>query len=439
MPPMFSIRRWLKAKADSQPRRRRTPFPPVHAMEVRILLSATVMDADSSPLADVDWTPTDGVADQEGLEVTKDDAAFIDGNDNDAPIKGVADDALGIPVDGELPEENGLPTEGWDPSWAYRTLTVFVSEGDEQVVEPDFVGWEDGLGCGIAPDGFVSGDLALDDFNGGGQPDIAMEVPRPESPDDFLLYPFDFVIEFGADGLGCGVAPDGFVPGDMTSNDFGGDGEPVDFVMYAFDPLPLDENPEIVDGMGTDADGNADEFDIGPVRYLGGPEYRGGNEGIYVVSDDFVLNPNDPLFIEDGGEIIDGGAESPHVIFYSFNAAAGSDAAPPDVDTAIVSGNVDTLIVSGNNAGPSNLTGREPLFANPAQAIGVALPANTPSGVVVDLIPNPAEVSGESDLDQLVLETSADSSVATSLPEGLADTAVVDVSAHVDCHVDANL
>ena len=488
MPLGDSILRWLNEKSDLKPRRRVRPFPSVQPMEVRILLSATAADVGDTGLANDDVTPTDEVADQEGLEVIDDGATISEGNDKALSIDDITADALGIPVDDGV----AVITEGWDPSWAYRSLTMSVGEGDASIAVEPFAGWEEGLD-GIAPHGSVLVDCATSDFSADGMPvDAAMVVPVPDSPDGFdPMLPFlfgedslgggvvsdglvlgemptgDFNADgvpvdvamgmsgsdspdgfdpllpfvFGEDGLGCGIAPDGFVPDDGATGDFNTDGVPVDFVVNHFGLLSPGMQSEADDATESNVDGNPDEFDIGPVRYLGGPVYRGGNESIDEVSNDFVLNLNDPLAIEVGGEVVDGEADSPNVIFYSFNAAAGagSDAAPPEVDPATVSENVDTSILSGNNAGPSDLTGTGLLLADANQTIRVALPTNDPNGNDVGLIPNPTEVSGESDVDPLTQETSADSYVATSLPEGLADTAVVDVAAHVDSRVDAHL
>jgi hypothetical protein len=303
-------------------------------MEVRILLSAMVLDVDSLPWIDVDQVPTDEVTDQSGLEFTKDGSAVSDSSDeviawdplswdsSDCFMYCMIDpmftqDPSEIPVDGEVFEDNGVPIEVWNPSWAYRTLTAFVGAADEQlVVDPDvvdsYVGWDDGFGSGVAPYGFVpelmTCDFALNDFDGNGvMDDIAIEVPPPDSPDDFVLYPYDFAVDWGADGLGCGMAPDGFVVGETVTDSFDGEGVPVDFWMYSMNVLPLDASSEFIDTIGTDADGNAVESEIGPVRYLGGPTYRGGDQVVDEVSDDFVMYPFD--FVnelgQDGSEIVD--------------------------------------------------------------------------------------------------------------------------------------
>ena len=159
------------------------------------------------------------------------------------PDDAVVGDAVvvdGDPVDGEevtvvdsVGPEDTPPVEGWDPSWLYRTLTPGEGDGSEEIIVDQGTSPEDGLGCGVSPDGFVPGDLAPNDFDGDGV------------PDDFVMNAFDPLPldQLGEDGLGCGVSPDGFVPGDLAPNDFDGDGMPDDFVMNAFDPLTLEDDP----------------------------------------------------------------------------------------------------------------------------------------------------------------------------------------------------
>ena len=80
--------------------------------------------------------------------------------------------------------------------------------------------------------------------------------------------------------MGCGVAPDGFVPGDVPSNDFDGDGLPDDFVMYPFDPLPLK------DGLGEPVD----------VIYFGGMNLEPEDGEVAVNVDEPASYPNDEVY-----------------------------------------------------------------------------------------------------------------------------------------------
>ncbi len=216
----------------------------------------------------------------------------------------VGDDVVvdGDPVDGEevtiddsVIYENLPPVEGWDPSWVYRTLTPGEGDGSEEIIVDEGTGPEDGLGCGVSPDGFVPGDLAPNDFDG--------EVV-PEPLEDDPGKPVDVII------MNCGV----FEPGDeiiymldpmelgdisggpvkVVSGDDGGL-EPVDGevaveveepasdpneneeVHYALDPLPLDDaSGEPVDVV---ADGElipihtleSSDFDSSVIFYTAAP------------------------------------------------------------------------------------------------------------------------------------------------------------------------
>ena len=128
--------------------------------------------------------------------------------------------------------EDAPPTEGWDPSWVYRTLTP--GEGSEEIIVDQGTDWEDGLGCGVAPDGFVPGDVPSNDFDGDGL------------PDDFVMYPFDplplkdglgepvDVIYFG----GINLEPE---DGEVAVNVDEPASYPNDEVYYTFDPETLDD------------------------------------------------------------------------------------------------------------------------------------------------------------------------------------------------------
>lgn len=128
------------------------------------------------------------------LLFTTDDPGAIDETDGEKLL-----------VEDELSFEDTPPIDGWDPSWLYRTLTSVASDGSEEIIIDQGTGWED--------------------------------------------------------GLGFGVASDGFVPGDLTPNNLDGDGVPDDFVKSAVDPLPLDE----VSGEPVDV---VEDGELLPIRTL---------------------------------------------------------------------------------------------------------------------------------------------------------------------------
>ncbi len=92
MPLIESILQRLKAKADAKPRRRRTPFPPLEALEMRILLSASVLDVEFFLPPSVDVTPPDEMAVQDPPDVFNDVATFGEGGDYALPIYGTTVD-----------------------------------------------------------------------------------------------------------------------------------------------------------------------------------------------------------------------------------------------------------------------------------------------------------------------------------------------------------
>ncbi len=148
---------------------------------------------------------------------TSDDQGADDGTDGEKPV-----------VDEEVLFEDAPPIEGWDPSWLYRSLTPGEGDGSEEFIVDQGTGWEDGLGCGVAPESFVPGDV----------PSLDQVI----------------VIYASEDGWDCGAAPDGFVPGDVPSNDGEFNEMPDDFVIHAFDPLPLEDDPgkpvDVIDNGG---------------------------------------------------------------------------------------------------------------------------------------------------------------------------------------------
>lgn len=165
------------------------------------------------------------------------------------------------------------PVDGWDPSWLYRSLAG-SPEGSlddevniddimlEEQIPVDQLG-EDGLGCGVSPEGFVPGESIDSDGDG--------------LPEDFVMYPFDPipVDQLGEDGLGCGISPEGFVPGESVDSD--GDGFPDDFVMYPYDPIPVDQLGE--DGL---------DCGVSPEGFVPEETVDFDGDGI---PDDFVTDP----------------------------------------------------------------------------------------------------------------------------------------------------
>jgi hypothetical protein len=90
----------------------------------------------------------------------------------------------GVVLKESIASEDTPPVDGWDPSWLYRTVgapvdrpTGLESHPDEFVMNADDplpldqLG-EDGLGCGVAPEGFVEGDVPVDSGN------VAFSVPQ---------------------------------------------------------------------------------------------------------------------------------------------------------------------------------------------------------------------------------------------------------------------
>jgi hypothetical protein len=431
----------LKAMADSKPRRRRSPFPPVEAMEVRLLLSATALDVGNSPLACVDLPQTDGVPGQDLPDVNNDAATFGEGSDSGVPIdtasgdefpKLVSQDGVVLDVgddgtagDGQIPED----TQNWDPSWAYRTLTPAAGEGDDVMIVDPSVGWEDGLGCGIAPDGFVPGEVPLTDADGDGVPDeVAVEVPHPDSPDGPV------VCYFGM------LSPDN-------------------------QPETVDANGETVDPNGTDTDGNPVEGEIGPIRFFEpqffGPQFGDDGQGGGDVSDEFVLYAYDPLPIEWNGELVEraetgggevvsfgddvadasnGGDESPNVIFYSFNTGTGAVSLNDDGAMAVIAGNVDPgMLPVASNTVEADVRSLWLLFADPNQTASNGTQAGpsdeSPGGASDGTSANSTAAGGESLADQSTPESGMDLASTTSPRNGIAASAVDEVFSRLDIHL----
>ncbi|MBC7966942.1 MAG: hypothetical protein H7Z17_13570 [Fuerstia sp.] len=176
-----------------------------------------VDDADVSPEIYFSLKPDDAVIEGDNV---------VDGD----PVggeKGVVDDSV---VDQNLP-----PVEGWDPSWLYRTLTPGEGDGSEEIIVDQGTGWEDGLGCGVSPDGFVPGDVPSNDFDGNEMPDdFVINAFDPLPLEDDPGKPVDFIID--NDGVLEPVDGEVAVEVDAPLSD-----PNQEEVHYAFDPLPLDD------------------------------------------------------------------------------------------------------------------------------------------------------------------------------------------------------
>ena len=149
---------------------------------------------------------------------------------------GAVDETYGgeLSVGEEVNFEDAPPIEGWDPSWLYRTLTSVEGDGSQEIIVDEGTGWEDGLGCGVAPDGFVPGDLAPNDFDGDGVPDeFEMYAFDPLPVDEYQDVPVD-VIYFG----GLYFEP---VDGEVAVEVDKPAADPGDEVEYLFDQVELED------------------------------------------------------------------------------------------------------------------------------------------------------------------------------------------------------
>jgi hypothetical protein len=235
---------------------------------------------------------------------------------------GVAEDfVLDDVVSDEPVVDDSFVMYGFDP----------VAIGDSELIDPiwcDFGGL-DGLGCGVAVEGFVDGEIVVEEtpdkllegdsevsvyelegfdpswaFRGGVVADETVPLD-----DSFVMYPFDPVApgdleflepiwcDFGGmegweDGLGCGVSIDGYVPpGELI------DGEIVD--------VPVDGEEQVVEVLGTD------DFENVPIRWSvsGGGEIEADGGG------GMVFNAFDPLPSDD--------AEIPELVVCDFGVILG--------------------------------------------------------------------------------------------------------------------
>ncbi len=178
-----------------------------------------------------------GVVDGDSGIPVEDPSEFIRFNTfftSDDPGANDGTDGEKLSVEEEISFEDTPPAEGWDPSWLYRTLTSVAGDGSEEIIVEQGTGWEDGLGCGVAPDDFVAGDLTPNDFDGDGVPDdIVMYAFDPLPFEDVSGAPVD-VIYFG----GLNLEP---VDGELAVEVDKPASDPNEEVDYVFDLLPLDD------------------------------------------------------------------------------------------------------------------------------------------------------------------------------------------------------
>lgn len=308
--------------------RRKNVSTRTEACELRSLLSASVISVGAVDSVDL---PMDGGEDAsakvDATEVGSLPEAPIDPDFSetqpgdpgcdDLTFYGEVTEGEKLLVDDEVGFED-VPTEDWDPSWAYRSfVTVAGEEADGSVELVDDADVSPNIYFSLNPDDAViegevlSGDESADSEKAAIDESVIFEdMPPIEGWDPSWLYRTfgsvagdgseEIIVDQGTgweDGLGFGFAPDGFVPGDLTPIDLDGDGVPDDFVMYAFDPLPLE------DGSGEPVD----------VIYFGGLNLEPVDGEVAVEVDKPASDPNDeidytfdPLSFDDAaGEPVD--------------------------------------------------------------------------------------------------------------------------------------
>ena len=475
MPLIHSILRRLKAKADAKPRRRRTPFPPLEALEMRILLSASVLDVEFFLPPSVDVTPPDDVAGQNLPQDISNVATIGEGFDNGVPV-----DSSNGDVFQTLGNQDGMVLDDQGSADSQSTVGGDLQKYDESNGDPltndgnvfnpicsmpiRTMGLNTVETFQATADAGTVSDVQMSDSSGVFEPswtyrtltatggdgvtdNVALDVTPPASPDQ--------------SDPGSGIVPDGFVVGDPVPYDFNGDGIPVEPVVCYFSLLNMDGNPDVVDTNATDANDNPVERPIGPIQYFG-PQSLGDGDNVGDLPVDFVLNAYDPLPSGDNGGIVDvggtGGADdvafrndaavtpdgegdSPNIIFYSFNSGTPIEAAPANIDApsdVAFPLNVDPATVSVVNSGEADPRSLWLLFAAPNQATPSGTQGDQTgddqSGTGLDVASN-ASVGGESDADPLKQKTGTDSLIARSSLDGLADTAVDEVFTHLDSHL----
>ncbi len=392
MPLIHSILQRLKAKADAKPRRRRTPFRPLEALEMRILLSASVLDNSTltndvvsqgvlevinDPVA-IDPTAIDTTA----IDTTAIDPAVIDNRGVDI-LNGGSQDEVNVDnfgnaylqrsfgndlADGKQFDKNLFPTDGYGGSVIF---TMGLNPAGSIQETPD---------TGTASD-WISNSNGNDLIKGG-------------NPDDTLLYPVDPVVyDFLPRDVGNDI---------VSAETWGGVqnfGAPVPMMFQA--------------GAGQPADfGNAAAADAG------------NNSGME------TLNAR-----TDGSPVLSGvGNDATNGIISQVNLVGGTAPNLP------VNGTVGNLVVSSSNHNEGDVRGLWLLFADANQASSsetpVDLTADDQSGTDGDVLSNSTPVSGgESDADPLTQTAGTDSLIARSSLDGLADTAVDEVFTHLDSHV----
>ncbi len=318
---------------------------------------------------------------------------------------------------GSASDDIDATQEGWDPSWVFRTLSVSTGDGG---VEGELI---DPAVCYAAPDGFVPDGGKMVDSDGDGI--IDLEVVRDEAWDPSWLYREAIedgvtVVEPGvveeelvdSDGNGIPDALDcGIKEGDVVANgdyvDSDGDGEPDSFVMYVIDPVAKETLIDV------DADGNPIEVAIDPVRYLGGPEFRGAVENDSKgdgeeLPVDVTMSPDDQVvelegdFTGDGSGVIDAVTDNselpPEVIFYSMNSVGGGDLqrTPESVETPVPVNSVPASVssslfqpvadlsfagtlIAGAEASSVQTVVLKSLSSSPARSKSISLSAATPT------------------------------------------------------------
>ena len=389
------------------------PIPPVEPMEVRILMSATAVD-NSTLTNDVASQDVPDVIDPTAIDPTAIDPTVIDSTVIDSTaidstaidstaIDGTAIDGKGDDIlNGGSPD--GVPVDDFGNAYLQRTVGNELPVGkqfDKNLFPTDGYGGHVIFTMGLNPAGTnqeTSDTGTTSDWTSNSDGNSLIEGGNP---DDLLLSSVDPVVcDFLPRDVGNDVSEGGDGNDILSAETWGG-------VQNFGDPVPM----MFQAGAGQPADfGNA-------------AADAGNSSGLETLNG----GTDDSLLLSGlGNDALKGFSSQ-----YNLVRSTGTNLP--------FGGTGGDLMVSGSNRSEGDLRGLWLLFTDSTQATPYETPVdqlgNTRGGTNIGFVPNSTAVSDEFKVDNLMQETWTDWYFATSLQDGLADTAVDEFFTRIDSHL----
>jgi hypothetical protein len=322
------IMRLFMPNSGDIPGRRRHSFPSLEAMEVRLLLSASILEVDSTSLdsgaaaqpdpaasGDQSASSNDAATSQSADDGSSTDLQGADASTICNPILSAGLDSTGIAIGSNFVVNNPVVTDTSDPPSADSTLILTSGVDSGGVAVDPTVASTNGSNSNLASVGFVPVDSALNVPGSDAAPgDVAAAGPVPELSG-----------QSNADGFTVGTVTDSSVPVDPTITNL----VPSGVVMFLPPAVTTDSS------SGAESDGT--------VTSDGGDSTSSQTDGdtVDVAAPGAVIDQLDPL---------------PMVLTPSFDTVAGADPNGVPIDVSQANGlSLDNSVSLAADGGGTSL------------------------------------------------------------------------------------